>query len=391
MMSDPQVNCTKNNKKNQEKKLLEEKITILKRSSNQLSKIIFEFDKKKGKRMLDCASILFFKTFKEINYRKLFKAFMCKIMLCPFCMTRKSILLGNNLRKVLQYGADENKFEYIHLVLAQKNCQIFELKKEIEHVLYAFEKLRKRDIFNEKRIGTIKGWFRNLEITFNSENKTFHPHFHIILAVEKSYFFKETNPNGYLTQDMAIQMWKECLEVDYLPTADLSKVYYRDEKGDKIINFDNDNGIALKNAVEEASKYITKALDILKIEDKVLQKKVIKVMLESLRGKRLFAYGGVLKKIKAKLKLQDEEKANLINIGDEDIDTTNMEYVIEIFKWVEDNGGNYENYLEMSKEEYVKLEQSLKKDRENSKLYEIRENLKRKIIDNTFKKDKKYE
>lgn len=93
------------------------------------------------------------------------------------------------------------------------------------------------------------------------------------MAVEKSYFFKETNPDGYLTQERALQMWKECLGVDYLPTTDLRKVYYLDENGNKIIKFDDD-GEGLKKAVEEASKYITKALDLLSIEDEKLQKKL---------------------------------------------------------------------------------------------------------------------
>jgi len=64
-----------------------------------------DFDKKKGARMIDCAKVLLFKKFEQIEYRKLFKAFMCKILLCPFCMTRKSILIGNNLYKVLQFYA----------------------------------------------------------------------------------------------------------------------------------------------------------------------------------------------------------------------------------------------------------------------------------------------
>ena len=77
-------------------------------------------------------------------------------------------------------------------------------------------------------------------------------------------FFKETNPDGYLTQERALKMWKECLGVDYFPTVDLRKVYYLDENGNKIIKFDDD-GEGLKKAVEEASKYITKALDLLSL------------------------------------------------------------------------------------------------------------------------------
>ena len=367
-----QLNSTKNNKKMQEEILLEEKLSFLKKSSVKMANIFLDFDKKKGARMIDCAKVLLFKKFEQIEYRKLFKAFMCKILLCPFCMTRKSILIGNNLYKVLQFGADEKKLEYIHLTLALKNCKINELKGTIELMLKAFEKLRARDIFKQKgkgAKGTIKGWFRNLEITFNEKDKTFHPHFHVILAVEKSYFFKETNPDGYLTQEVALQMWKECLAVDYLPTVDLRKVYYLDENGNKIINFDDGEG--LKKAVEEASKYITKAMDLLSIEDEKLQKKVIKSMLQALSYRRLFAYGGVLKNIRAELKLQDEEKSNLINLGDDEIDTTGMEYFVEVYKWCQENGGQYKKFVEMSEVEYKKLEKSMQDERNTLRKMDI--------------------
>lgn len=268
----------------------------------------------------------------------------------------------------MQFGADEKKLEYIHLTLALKNCKINELQDTIELMLKSFKKFVNRDIFKQKgkgAKGTIKGWFRNLEITFNQEDKTFHPHFHIILAVEKSYFFKETNPDKYLTQEVALQMWKECLGVDYLPTTDLRKVYYLDENGNKIINFDDDDGEGLKKAVEEASKYITKAMELLSIDDEKLQKKVIKSMLQALSYRRLFAYGGILKNIRAELKLQDEEKSNLINLGDDEIDTTGMEYFVEVYKWCQENGGQYKKFVELSEVEYKKLEKSMQDERKN--------------------------
>ena len=364
------LNSTKNNTKNQEEILQEIKLNFLKKSSVKMANIFLDFDKKKGARMIDCAKVLLFKKFEQIEYRKLFKAFMCKILLCPFCMTRKSILIGNNLYKVLQTGADEKGLEYIHLTLALKNCKINELQDTIELMLKSFKKFVNRDIFQERRGGTIKGWFRNLEITFNQEDKSFHPHFHVILAVEKSYFFKETNPDKYLTQEVALQMWKECLGVDYLPTTDLRKVYYLDENGNKIIKFDN-NSEGLKKAVEEASKYITKAMDLLSIEDEKLQKKVIKNMLQALSYRRLFAYGGVLKEIRAELKLQDEEKSNLINLGDDEIDTTGMEYLVEVYKWCQENGGQYQKFVEMSETEFKKLEKSLQDERNILKKFDI--------------------
>ena len=156
-------------------------------------------------------------------------------------------------------------------------------------------------------------------------------------------------------------MWKECLGVDYLPTTDLRKVDYLDENGNKIINFTDGEG--LKKAVEEASKYITKAMELLSIDDEKLQKKVIRSMLQALSYRRLFAYGGILKNIRAELKLQDEEKSNLINLGDDEIDTTGMEYFVEVYKWCQDNGGQYQKFMELSEGEYKKLEKSMQDER----------------------------
>ena len=157
-------------------------------------------------------------------------------------------------------------------------------------------------------------------------------------------------------------MWKECLGVDYLPTTDLRKVDYLDENGNKIINFTDGEG--LKKAVEEASKYINgKAMELLCIDDEKLQKKVIRSMLQALSYRRLFAYGGILKNIRAELKLQDEEKSNLINLGDDEIDTTGMEYFVEVYKWCQDNGGQYQKFMELSEGEYKKFEKSMQDER----------------------------
>ena len=135
----------------------------------------------------------------------------------------------------------------------------------------------------------------------------------------------------------------------------MNKIYYFDENGNKVKEFDSDDDMALKKAVKEASKYITKALEILALKDEKLQKKVLKNMLKALSNRRLFAYGGELKRIKAKLKLEDEEKSNLINIGDEEIDTTDMEYLLEIYKWCQENNGQYIKYREMSEKTYKRL------------------------------------
>lgn len=64
-----------------------------------------------------------------------------------------------------------------------------ELKDELDKVLYGFKKLMLKSEIKK----AIKGWFRGLEITHNTDKKsqsydTYHPHIHMILAVRKGYF-----------------------------------------------------------------------------------------------------------------------------------------------------------------------------------------------------------
>lgn len=162
------------------------------------------------------------------------------------------------------------------------------------------------------------------------------------MAVKKDYF--KNNPN-YLTQEKAIKIWRECLNVDYDPTVFLNKIYYLDENNEKVIALQN--GQDLKKAVEEVSKYVTKTFELMTIKDEKLKKKVIKNLFSGLAHRRLIAYGGILKSIKAELKLADEEKTDLIKLGEEEIDTSDMEYFIELFKWCDDNKGQYEKFMEI--------------------------------------------
>ena len=43
----------------------------------------------------------------------------------------------------------------------------------------------------------IKGYVRKLEITYNKERDDYNPHFHVLIAVNKSYF---TDKNYYINQ-----------------------------------------------------------------------------------------------------------------------------------------------------------------------------------------------
>lgn len=81
----------------------------------------------------------------------------------------------------------------------------------------SFNKLTRRKAFKD----SVNGYFRSLEVTYNEERNEYNPHFHLILAVNKSYF-KDTRI--YLTQEDWTNLWKQSLKADYIPIVDVRRI-----------------------------------------------------------------------------------------------------------------------------------------------------------------------
>lgn len=162
---------------------------------------------------------------------------------------------------------------YLFLTLALKNCKADELVRTVDHLMKSYNRLMKRRPVKR----AIKGTFRTMEITYNERTDTYHPHFHVLLAVEEDYF---AYSNGlYLSQEKWIKMWSECLKVDYLATAHIQKA----DKSPK--------------AIAEVAKYAVKDTDYLKLADKNVSKArdVVVAFSNALYKRRLVQAGGWFK------------------------------------------------------------------------------------------------
>ena len=84
----------------------------------------------------------------------------------------------------LQQNQQKHEKEFIFLTLTTPNVLKNELENEIKHYNQSFRKLIKRKKVNS----VIKGYVRKLEITYNKEWDDYNPHFHVLIAVNKSYF-----------------------------------------------------------------------------------------------------------------------------------------------------------------------------------------------------------
>jgi hypothetical protein len=195
-------------------------------------------------------------------------------------------------------------YEYIFLTLTMKNVIDNELERAIAQILKAWNKLTKDDArgFNRSFAGT----FRALEVTYNREAQTYHPHLHVLAAVSPEYFKRKTS-RYYVTQKKLRDLWAGALGVDYLPQCRIQKVENAQAK-----------------YVSEVAKYTVKTLTIPNAE-------VLQTFDSALRRKRLTAFGGVFKSTAMSLKIADEVKAAAED-GAADM-MANPEIVKEVYGW----------------------------------------------------------
>ena len=75
-----------------------------------------------------------------------------------------------------------------------------DLENEIKSYAAAFNRFVLLKEFQKINLGYI----RKLEITYNSEKNTYHPHYHLILCVKKNYF----KDKKYIKQSKWLEMWQ---------------------------------------------------------------------------------------------------------------------------------------------------------------------------------------
>lgn len=253
-----------------------------------------EVNVRKAERLRACATTLTFSV-TEKGKKQLKSANFCRVRLCPMCAWRRALKVYSNVVKVLD-GMDGSHV-FIFLTLTAKNCSGEELSGELDRLMAAWNRFALRKSFKQ----AVKGWYRGLEVTHNvdllsSSYDTFHPHFHCLLAVNKSYFKKQ----DYLSQESWVELWQQSLKVNYKPVVDVRKV-----KG------------SLGKAVAEVAKYAVKSSDFIIPDDWDLTVDTVRMLDAALHNRRLIAFGGVMKEIHKQLNLEDEETGDLIHVDGE--------------------------------------------------------------------------
>lgn len=268
----------------------------------------------KAERMRDCATQLVFKHTGEAL--KLYQAWFCKVRLCPMCNWRRSLKIAYQNKRIVETVNDREKVRWLFLTLTVKNTDATSLSETISDMFKGFNRLTKYKAFKT----SVKGFFRALEVTKNRDIEsesygTYHPHFHVLLAVPPSYFTRD-----YIKQSEWTSLWQKAMKLDYKPIVHIQKVKPK-EKLDELETYEKDfkKSIKEQNAILEVSKYPVKDTDVIK-GNKVTDENVETVLAldNALAYKRLIGYGGLLKEIHKELNLGDAEDGDLVHISEDD-------------------------------------------------------------------------
>ena len=265
-----------------------------KKQGNQVFQKFIKRHVKEGQMDLikNCNTFLSFVTDKTLEKKKLYKANPCKNRFCPVCAWRKARKDALGLSLMMQYVKQEESKSFIFLTLTTPNVTAEHLEDEIQNYNHAFQKMFKR-----KKVNSIaKGYVRKLEVTYNAERDDYHPHFHVLIAVNRSYF-KDTK--SYISQKEWLNLWRDVTDMPEITQVQVQKIRQNNNK-----------------ELYEMAKYSGKDSDYL------INQKVFDAFYKSLKGKQVLVYSGLFKDAKKKLKNGDLDYLK-------EIDPT--EYVYQIF------------------------------------------------------------
>ena len=132
----------------------------------------------------NCSYFMKFYANVTLEKRKLMMANSCNNRFCPMCAYRKARKDGLKHMIMMKKLKIDKKYSFIFLTLTAPSVTGENLRKEVIDYAAAFQKLAKLKEFQNMNVGYI----RKLEITYNSKKDTYHPHYHVLICVDKSYF-----------------------------------------------------------------------------------------------------------------------------------------------------------------------------------------------------------
>ena len=286
----------------------------------------------------------------SLGEKRILNANFCHARLCPMCQQRRSAKARAQVFEIIKHYDDDVRFLFLTLTLKNVICSAEAISSTFKLISSAWQRLSQRSVFRD----VVHGYYKSIEmnvdlnmkitsdmyeraseyykarnISIGDDNPNFfnvHPHLHVILAVNNSYFVRPGR--SYTSQKKWVELWRDALRADYDPILDIRKIT------------DLHGGSDTTSAVLEVTKYATKPSDIL-FNDASDEIRIcaLREIYEGISGKRFTSFGGSMRHLHKLCNLSDiEDDSDLddFDIPDEkvvDIEGYNWDYGV--------SGGRY--------------------------------------------------
>lgn len=223
-------------------------------------------------KLSECGSWVKFDTDSDFkNYKKVDGRDCGDIKFCPRCSYLHAKKEAVRLATIMNYLQQEYDCDFIFLTLTTPNVtgdKLGDKLSDMQKGWRAFSRI-------QRIVDSTLGMFCKLEITYNAKENTYHPHYHVLIAVPKKYF----NTGLYISQMEWLAMWIRSMKDESIEIVDVRRVTE---------NKDKDSDIEVNDATYEMSKYATKDTDYLNNG-----KDVFKVFYKALHHRNMIKSNGV--------------------------------------------------------------------------------------------------
>lgn len=217
----------------------------------------------------------------------------CRDRLCPICaakLARATAAQALQAMSVMDMDSSLPADGWALVTLTQVNVPGIELSSEIDRMLDAWALLR--HLRPVKRI--LLAWARSIEITYNADAGTFHPHIHCIVCVGDPALADGSGAAAGWWADR----WAECMKLDYTPVCNVQPLRNHE-------------------AVFEVSKYVCKMSSVLSQSlPPMIRAEVIRTIATAIYGRRLKSYGGAWLRTRRLLRMRPAEELDDTQMAD---------------------------------------------------------------------------
>ena len=253
-------------------------------------------------RLKECGNFIKFQASEDKTKFILAGGNFCKNRFCPFCSWLKAKRTAFELLELIKVVEYTEKLAFIFITLTVPNVPRESLREEIENFNKSFKRLFQTEEFKAFN----KGFIRKLEITYNEERNDYHPHFHLVVAVNKSYF----KSRDYMSKRRLLELWQRATRNPAITQVDIKPCRMDTVK-----------------QIMELATYSAKQGDLYS------SKEVFDGFYEGLFRKKLLVYNGIFKEYKKKIDIGEVDPAQVIELN-QLLEEATKEFYLQ---WEKDN------------------------------------------------------